>query len=103
LVSACGTLRGANASSPSRLVTSRSLDLEHELALDHVERLVEVVLVQVRAFGPRRHDVLDHGHVTAGLLAAEQDLGAEIRDCHRLILSIASTVGRGTGSYAPAG
>jgi hypothetical protein len=56
------------------------LDLEDQLAFEHVERLVEVVRVQGRAGGLRGDHDLGHREVTARLLAAQQDIGAEIHD-----------------------
>jgi hypothetical protein len=47
------------------------LDLEDQLALEQVEGLVEVVGVQRRAGTIRQDYDLGHGHVAAGLLAAQ--------------------------------
>ena len=61
------------------------LDLEDQLALEHVEGLVEVVRVQRGAGAVRRDHDLGHGHVAVGLLAAQQDVGGEVRrGWHRL-------------------
>src|SRR5215211_8452285 len=57
----------------------RLLDLEDQLALEQVEGLVEVVRVQRGAGAVRRDHDLDHGHVATGLLAAQQDVGAEVQ------------------------
>jgi hypothetical protein len=78
-VNACGTLLSERDLAPA-LRHELVLDLEDELALEHVERLVEVMRVQIWAFRARRDDVLDHGYVPAGLLAAQHDLRAELRD-----------------------
>jgi len=61
------------------LVNQRVFDLEDQLASEHVEGLVEVVRVQRGTAAVRRDDDLGHGHVAAGLLAAQQDIGAEVR------------------------
>ena len=69
LASAWATLRGAKKSSPA--LGERVLDLEDQLALEHVEGLVEVVRVQRRAGAVRRDLDLGHGHVAAGPRCAE--------------------------------
>jgi hypothetical protein len=51
--------------------------LEGQLAIEHAERLVEVVPVQRRPLPPRRDGVLDNGDRAAGLLTAQQDGGPE--------------------------
>ena len=53
-------------------------DLEDQLAFEHVEPLVEVVLVQRRASAAGADDVLHHRYVACGLLAAEQDVGVKL-------------------------
>jgi hypothetical protein len=55
------------------------VDLEDQFALKHVEGFVEVVRVQRGAGAVRRDHELGHGHVAAGLLAAQQDVGGEVR------------------------
>src|SRR3954452_12461025 len=55
-----------------------AVDLEDELAFEHVERLVEVVHVQGRAGAARADDVLHHRDVATGLLAAQQDVGVKV-------------------------
>ena len=60
-------------------------DLEDQLAIEHVGGLVEVVRVQRGAGAVRRDHDLGHGHVAAGFLAAQQDVGGEVRHgCHGL-------------------
>ena len=49
-------------------------ELERQLSVEHVERLVEVVMVERRAAPARRHRVLGHSKGVAGLLAAEEDV-----------------------------
>jgi hypothetical protein len=58
-------------------------ELEGQLALEHVERLVEVVVVQRRPRPPGRERVEDQRRVAAALLAAHQDLGREGGGAHR--------------------
>src|SRR4051794_34034467 len=61
---------------------SLAVDLEDQLAVKHVERLVEVVHMQRRAAAARADDVLHHRDVARGLLAAEQHVAAKVR-CRR--------------------
>jgi hypothetical protein len=58
--------------------------LEDQLALEHVEGLVEVVRVERRAGVVRRDHDLGHGYVAAGLLAAQQDIACEEAPVRRL-------------------
>src|SRR5215216_2093698 len=55
------------------------VDLKDQLALKDVGGLVEVVRVQRGAGAVRRDHDLGHGHVAVGLLAAQQDVGGEVR------------------------
>src|SRR5262249_14812213 len=54
-------------------------DLEDQLALEQVEGLIEVVRVQRGTRAMRRDHDLGRGHVAAGLLAAQQDIGVEVQ------------------------
>ena len=62
---------GELAFAPRNVAHARLVDLEEQLALEHVEGLVEVVRVQRRSRAARRDHDLGHGHVAAGLLAAQ--------------------------------
>src|SRR4029079_13641421 len=56
----------------------RWLRLEDEFAFEHLKGLVEVVRVQRRRGGLRWDLDLGHGHLAAGLLAAQQDVGTYV-------------------------
>jgi hypothetical protein len=55
------------------------VDLEDQLALEHAGGLVEVVRVQRGAGAVGWDHDLGHGHVAVGLLAAQQNVGGEVR------------------------
>jgi hypothetical protein len=49
--------------------------LERELAFEHVERLIEPVMMKRRSLAFRGRPDLDHGYLSVGLLASQQHLG----------------------------
>ena len=69
-----GTPRGAKASSPAPRVNSVVPELEGELAFEDVERLVEVMVMELGSTALGGGVDLDHGDLAAGLLASQQDL-----------------------------